>query len=264
MQTYARKPVMFVRGSGMRLYDDEGREYLDFVSGIGAVNLGHAHPAVTSALCEQAGKLVHVSNLFYVEHRAELARDVVELLGGGWKVFFANSGTEAIEGAIKLARRWARGAQARGVQGRLARAQLPRPHARGARGDRQASKQEAFAPMPEGFVHVPAQRHRGAERGGRRLGCSGAARGRAGRRRRLAAQRRVPRSCAQHLSTSARLPAHHRRDPDRLLSDGARFRASGVRHHAGRHHRGEGARQRTAHRRRSSRATGSRQRSQAR
>src|SRR5512135_2815898 len=107
MHTYARKPVMFVRGEGMRLYDDQGAEYLDFVSGIGAVNLGHAHPAVTAALCEQAGKLVHVSNLFYVEHRAELARDVVGLLGGGWRMFFANSGTEAVEGAIKLARRWA-------------------------------------------------------------------------------------------------------------------------------------------------------------
>ena len=156
MQTYARKPVMFVRGSGMRLYDDEGREYLDFVSGIGAVNLGHAHPAVTSALCEQAGKLVHVSNLFYVEHRAELARDVVELLGGGWKMFFANSGTEAIEGAIKLARRWA----GEHKPGAYKVVSLERSfHGRtlaalAATG--QASKQEAFAPMPEGFVHVPA------------------------------------------------------------------------------------------------------------
>ena len=66
MQTYARKPVLFVRGEGMRLYDDEGREYLDFVSGIGAVNLGHAHPAVARRVCEQARKLVHVSNLYYV------------------------------------------------------------------------------------------------------------------------------------------------------------------------------------------------------
>jgi len=156
MQTYARKPVMFVRGTGMRLLDDEGREYLDFVSGIGAVNLGHAHPAVTAALCEQAAKLVHVSNLFYVEHRAELAADVVGLLGGGWKMFFANSGTEAVEGAIKLARRWAGehkpGAYKvvtleRSFHGRT----LAALAATG-----QPSKQEAFAPMPEGFVHVPA------------------------------------------------------------------------------------------------------------
>ncbi len=155
MQTYARKPVMFMRGEGMRLYDDDGREYLDFVSGIGAVNLGHAHPAVTAALAEQAAKLVHVSNLFYVEHRAELASDVVGLLGGGWKMFFANSGTEAVEGAIKLARRWA------GVHkpGAFEVVSLERSfHGRtlaalAATG--QPSKQEAFAPMPEGFSHVP-------------------------------------------------------------------------------------------------------------
>lgn len=156
MQTYARKPVMFVSGKGMRLYDDEGNEYLDFVSGIGAVNLGHAHPAVAAALCEQSCALVHVSNLFYVEHRAELARDVVELLGGGWKMFFANSGTEAIEGAIKLARRWA----GEHKPGAYKVVSLERSfHGRtlaalAATG--QASKQEAFAPMPDGFVHVPA------------------------------------------------------------------------------------------------------------
>jgi predicted acetylornithine/succinylornithine family transaminase len=156
MQTYGRKPVMFVRGEGMRLWDDEGREYLDFVSGIGAVNLGHAHPAVTAALCEQAGKLVHVSNLFYVEHRAELAQDVSELLGGGWKMFFANSGTEATEGAIKLARRWGSAHKPgaykvvtleRSFHGRT----LAALAATG-----QASKQEAFKPLPEGFIHVPA------------------------------------------------------------------------------------------------------------
>jgi len=163
MQTYARKPVLFVRGEGMRLYDDEGREYLDFVSGIGAVNLGHAHPAVTAALAEQAEKLVHVSNLFYVEHRAELARDVCELMrspvfgerASEWRMFFANSGTEAVEGAIKLARRWAGehkpGAYKvvtleRSFHGRT----LAALAATG-----QPSKQEAFAPMPEGFVHVP-------------------------------------------------------------------------------------------------------------
>ena len=156
MQTYARKPVLFVRGDGMRLYDDEGREYLDFVSGIGAVNLGHAHPAVTAALAEQASKLVHVSNLFYVEHRAELAHEVSELLGGGWKMFFANSGTEATEGAIKLARRWS----AAHKPGAYKVVTLERSfHGRtlaalAATG--QASKQDAFKPLPEGFVHVPA------------------------------------------------------------------------------------------------------------
>ncbi len=156
MHTYARKPVLFVRGEGMRLYDDAGREYLDFVSGIGAVNLGHAHPAVTAAVAEQAAKLVHVSNLFYVEHRAELARDVSDLLGGGWKMFFANSGAEAVEGAIKLARRWA----GEHKPGAFKVVTLDRSfHGRtlaalAATG--QASKQDAFRPLPEGFIHVPA------------------------------------------------------------------------------------------------------------
>ncbi|TLM98430.1 MAG: aminotransferase class III-fold pyridoxal phosphate-dependent enzyme [Actinobacteria bacterium] len=155
MQTYARKPVMFVRGEGMRLFDDQGGEYLDFVSGIGAVNLGHAHPAVTAAIAEQAAKLVHVSNLFYVEHRAELACDLVKLAGGGARVFFANSGTEANEGAIKLARRWGSSAKPgafkvittlRSFHGRT----LAALAATG-----QPGKQEAFAPLPEGFAHVP-------------------------------------------------------------------------------------------------------------
>ena len=155
MQTYARKPVMFVRGEGMRLYDDTGREYLDFVAGIGAVNLGHAHPGVAAAVAEQAAKLVHVSNLFYVEHRAELACDIVRLLGGGMRVFFANSGAEANEGAIKLARRWARDAKPgastivtthRSFHGRT----LATLAATG-----QPNKQEAFAPLPTGFVHTP-------------------------------------------------------------------------------------------------------------
>jgi acetylornithine/N-succinyldiaminopimelate aminotransferase len=156
MHTYARKPVMFVRGDGMRLYDDEGREYLDFVSGIGAVNLGHAHPAVAAAMCAQMATLVHVSNLFYVEHRAELAADVASLLGGDWKMFFANSGAEAVEGAIKLARRWA----TEHKPGAFKVVTLERSfHGRtlaalAATG--QASKQDAFKPLPEGFVHVPA------------------------------------------------------------------------------------------------------------
>jgi len=155
MQTYARKPVMFVRGEGMRLYDDEGSEYLDFVSGIGAVNLGHAHPAVTEAVTQQISKLVHVSNLYYVEHRAELACDIVRLLGGGMRVFLANSGAEANEGAIKLARKWA--SETKPGAFRVVSA-LQSFHGRtlatlAATG--QPGKQEAFAPLPEGFVHVP-------------------------------------------------------------------------------------------------------------
>lgn len=156
MGVYARKPVMFVRGEGMRLYDDEGREYLDFVAGIGAVNLGHSHPAVVEAVREQIGRLTHVSNLFYVEHRDELARDLVTMFGGHARVFFCNSGAEANEGAIKLARRWGHerhGAACHGIvtaEGSFHGRTLATLAATG-----QPSKQEAFAPLPPGFTHVP-------------------------------------------------------------------------------------------------------------
>jgi acetylornithine/N-succinyldiaminopimelate aminotransferase len=156
MRTYARKPVMFVRGDGMRLYDDDGREYLDFVAGIGAVNLGHSHPAVVEAVREQVGRLTHVSNLFYVEHRDELARDLAGLFGGPARAFFCNSGAEAVEGAIKLARKW--GTARRGHACHYIVTAQRSFHGRtlatlAATG--QPSKQEAFAPLPRGFSHVP-------------------------------------------------------------------------------------------------------------
>ena len=156
LPTYARKPVLFVRGQGMRLYDDAGREYLDFVAGIGAVNLGHAHPAVARAVCEQMSRLVQVSNLYHVEHRAALAERLSELADGGWKAFLCNSGTEAIEGAIKLARRW--GKDRRGPECYEVVSAERSFHGRtlgslAATG--QASKQEAFEPLPAGFTHIP-------------------------------------------------------------------------------------------------------------
>ena len=156
LPTYARKPVLFVRGEGMRLYDDDGREYLDFLAGIGCVNLGHAHPAVADAVDAQMRALVHVSNLFHVEHRAALAERLSGLAGGGWKAFFCNSGTEAVEGAIKLARRWGKARRGdacfeivsaeRSFHGRT----MAALSATG-----QPSKQEAFAPLLPGFSHVP-------------------------------------------------------------------------------------------------------------
>jgi acetylornithine/N-succinyldiaminopimelate aminotransferase len=156
LPTYARKPVLFVEGRGMRLFDDEGREYLDFVSGIGAVNLGHAHPAVTEAVWQQMARLVHVSNLYHVEHRAELAEELSDLLGGGWKAFFCNSGAEACEGAIKLARRW--GAKHKGPAATRIITAERSFHGRtlaalAATG--QPAKQEAFEPLPSGFTHIP-------------------------------------------------------------------------------------------------------------
>ena len=102
--TYARFPVEFVRGEGARLWDSEGKEYLDFLSGISVTNLGHCHPRVVDAVREQVGRLMHASNLFYTEPAMRLAERLsVSSLGG--KVFFCNSGAEASEAAIKLARK---------------------------------------------------------------------------------------------------------------------------------------------------------------
>jgi len=105
MGNYTRHPVVFVRGEGTRLFDADGREYLDFLGGIAVALLGHAHPGVSQAVSLQAKNLVHVSNLFHVPVQAELGRLVSQSTTGG-KVFFCNSGTEANEAAIKLARKW--------------------------------------------------------------------------------------------------------------------------------------------------------------
>ncbi|MBQ6474266.1 MAG: aspartate aminotransferase family protein, partial [Victivallales bacterium] len=104
MHTYNRD-LMLVRGEGSRVWDAEGNEYLDFTMGIAVCNLGHCHPRVTAAIREQAGKLVHVSNLFYNENQPLLAAAIATHSFGG-KVFFCNSGAEANEGQIKFARKW--------------------------------------------------------------------------------------------------------------------------------------------------------------
>jgi acetylornithine/N-succinyldiaminopimelate aminotransferase len=106
MQTYKRAPVEFVRGDGARLWDADGKEYLDFVSGISVSSVGHCHPAVVEAVREQADRLIHVSNLYYSEPSVRLAERLCESSLGG-KAFFTNSGTEANECAIKLARKHA-------------------------------------------------------------------------------------------------------------------------------------------------------------
>ena len=100
MGTYARQPVAFVRGEGSRLWDSEGREYLDFLGGLAVTSLGHAHPEVADALAEQARTLLHVSNLYYNDVQPRLAAELDGLLGGGGRVFFSNSGAEANECAI--------------------------------------------------------------------------------------------------------------------------------------------------------------------
>ncbi|MHB1459214.1 MAG: aminotransferase class III-fold pyridoxal phosphate-dependent enzyme, partial [Armatimonadota bacterium] len=106
MHTFNRQPVVLVRGEGVKVWDSEGREYLDFLAGIAVNGLGHAHPAVVSAICKQAGTLMHVSNLYFIQQGPLLAKKLVELSGMG-KAFFCNSGAEANESAIKLTRKWA-------------------------------------------------------------------------------------------------------------------------------------------------------------
>lgn len=103
LATYNRYPVGFERGKGVFLYDFEGKKYLDFVAGLGVNALGHAHPRIVKTIREQAGRLIHVSNLYYNEYQGQLAEKLCRLSGLD-RAFFSNSGTEAMEGAIKLAR----------------------------------------------------------------------------------------------------------------------------------------------------------------
>jgi predicted acetylornithine/succinylornithine family transaminase len=105
LQTYRRTPVTFVRGQGVRLYDSNGREYLDLLSGIGVASLGHAHPRLAREIADQAATLLHTSNLFYHPLQGELAERLANLSGLP-RAFFCNSGTEAVEACLKFARRY--------------------------------------------------------------------------------------------------------------------------------------------------------------
>lgn len=151
MPTYAAPTVQFVRGEGCRLWDRDGTEYLDLLAGLAVVGLGHAHPEVAEAIATQARTLVHVSNLFGTVPGAEVAITLDRLLGGGGQVFFSNSGAEANECAIKLARKW--GGHGRHVlvsaYGSFHGRTLAALAATG-----QPAKWEAFQPLPEGFRHV--------------------------------------------------------------------------------------------------------------
>jgi acetylornithine/N-succinyldiaminopimelate aminotransferase len=109
--TYERQPVLLERGQGVYVWDSTGKKYLDFLSGIGVSALGHNHPAIQKVIRRQAGRLIHTSNLFFHEFQAELARRLTEMSGLN-RAFFCNSGTEAIEGALKLARVFAQTAAA--------------------------------------------------------------------------------------------------------------------------------------------------------
>ena len=146
--SYARMPVQFVRGEGPWLWDEHGHEYLDFLCGISVTNLGHCHPRVVAAVREQAGRLMHVSNLFYTEPSMRLAQRLSRSSLGG-KVYFCNSGAEATEAAIKLVRKARPGGEVVVVHGAF--------HGRtyGAlSATPQESKQAPFAPLVPGFRAV--------------------------------------------------------------------------------------------------------------
>ena len=155
MGTYARLPVAFVRGEGTFLYDTAGRRYLDFLSGLAVTSLGHAHPAVADAIADQARTLLHVSNLYLNDLQPRLAQRLDTLLGGDGHVFFANSGAEANECAIKLARR--HGQRHGGPDRHHILSAYGSFHGRtlatlAATG--QPQKQEIFQPLPTGFRQV--------------------------------------------------------------------------------------------------------------
>jgi acetylornithine/N-succinyldiaminopimelate aminotransferase len=148
MPTYARYPVRFVRGEGARVWDADGHEYLDFLAGISVSSVGHCHPRVVEAIRAQAGELLHVGNLFYTDPMTLLAQRLAEGSLGG-TVFFTNSGAEAVEAALKLARKAKTGGEVvvlhRGFHGRTYGALSATP---------QESKQAPFAPLVPGFVAV--------------------------------------------------------------------------------------------------------------
>lgn len=163
MHTFGRKPVKLVEGEGMEVRDDNGKAYLDFIAGVGADSLGHCHPAVAEAIAKQAGRLIHVSNYYYIEGRGELARTVSDLLNARveedqrrpWQSFFANSGAEANECATKLARLWSK-RYSHGGQNvvTLERSFHGRTLATLAE-TAQPAKQDLFRPLPGGFLHTP-------------------------------------------------------------------------------------------------------------
>ena len=155
MHTYNRYPIALVRGQGTKVWDAEGREYLDFVAGLAVNSLGHCHPRVVEAIREQAGRILHCSNLYWIAPQVELARILVEHSGLG-KAFFCNSGAEAVEAAIKLARKYAKVHKGencfeiitmhRSFHGRTLGALAATAQEKFHRG---------FEPLPPGFRYVP-------------------------------------------------------------------------------------------------------------
>lgn len=153
MTTYGRQPVVFVRGQGARIWDANGKEYLDFVSGIAVNGLGHCHPKVVAAIREQAGVLMHTSNLYYTEQQPTLARMLVDCSDFD-RVFFCNSGAEANEAALKLSRKWGKRAS-EGKTGIITTLGAFHGRTMGAiTATGQPKYQRPFEPLVPGFRHV--------------------------------------------------------------------------------------------------------------
>ncbi len=149
MDTYGTPRLAFTHGEGARLWDTDGREYLDFVGGIAVNCLGHAHPAVVRAVCDQIATLGHVSNLYIAEPPVALAERLLELAGRNGRVFFANSGSEAVEAAFKIARRTGRTGMV-ATQGGFHGRTMGSLALTG-----QPTKQDPFRPLPAEVTHVP-------------------------------------------------------------------------------------------------------------
>ncbi len=150
ISTYSRFPTVLVKGQGCRLEDADGKEYLDFLAGIAVCSLGHCHPEVTRAICDQAGKLLHVSNLFHTKPQTELAELLVQNSFAD-RVFFGNSGAEANEAAIKLARIYSEENRFEiiSLSGSFHGRTLATVAATG-----QLKFHQGFEPLPAGFLHA--------------------------------------------------------------------------------------------------------------
>lgn len=154
LPVFARYSVVLTHGEGPYVYDNEGNKYIDFLGGIAVNVLGHAHPALVKAVADQAGKMIHCSNLYYTEEQAMLAKTLSELSGLD-KVFVANSGAEANEGAIKLARKYGKTIAADKVEIITAEHSFHGRTLATLTATGQPKYQQGYEPLPGGFKHVP-------------------------------------------------------------------------------------------------------------
>ncbi len=155
LPTYARNYVNFVEGKNATLTDSEGKNYIDFTAGIGVVSVGHANPEVVEVICQQVSRITHISNLFLIQPQAKLAKKLVELSGYDMQIFFSNSGAEANEGAIKIARKYG---EINGEPKRYKVITLEHSfHGRTIstlKATGQSSMHNYFGPFPDGFVYA--------------------------------------------------------------------------------------------------------------